>query len=227
MSARWPARDFAAVRIEGGQDDRARRVVPDQLDAGACSSARMFRPSRPMIRPSCRRSADRRRDGGSMACSGAALEASAMICGRAARRFSRLGSRRFTRCGVAARVSLVCCQSSSRASSAVRPATRCNSRWRSASTGRSAGLPLRCVWSSARALSRARRSRSRRSLSDRRSASARVFSRGRARAHDFVLARARLRFGVRHQRVRLLARSIWASFLMDPRRARPADGAAG
>ena len=44
-------RDLAAVRVEAGEDDRARRVVDDEVDAGGRSSARMLRPSRPMIRP--------------------------------------------------------------------------------------------------------------------------------------------------------------------------------
>ena len=34
------ARDFAAERIEAREDDRARRVVDDQLDAGGRSRAR-------------------------------------------------------------------------------------------------------------------------------------------------------------------------------------------
>ena len=40
--------DLAAVRVETGKDDRARRVVDDQLDTRRGSSARMLRPSRPM-----------------------------------------------------------------------------------------------------------------------------------------------------------------------------------
>ena len=102
----------------------------------AVSSARMLRPSRPMIRPfmsSLGRSTTETVV--SMACS-AALRwmASAMIsCARAAAVSRASVSSRLTMLAAPRRASASSCRSSSsRASSALSPATRCSSRWRSA-----------------------------------------------------------------------------------------------
>ena len=43
--------DLAADRVEAADDDDARRVVDDHVDAGRLLEARMLRPSRPMTRP--------------------------------------------------------------------------------------------------------------------------------------------------------------------------------
>ena len=131
----------------------------------ACSSARMLRPSRPMMRPfmsSLGRSTTETVV--SMACS-AALRwmASVMMCRARSAAHSRASvSSRFTSLAASRRASdSICLSSRSRASSAVRLAMRCSSRCRSARTcsARVAAASLR--WrSSPSAVSRARSSRS-------------------------------------------------------------------
>ncbi len=116
----------------------------------AVSSARMLRPSRPMMRP-FRSSLGRSTTDTvvSMACS-AALRwmASVMICCARTAAVSRASvSRRLTRLAASRRASpSICLSSSSRASSALRPATRCSSRCRSATScsARAAAAAARC-----------------------------------------------------------------------------------
>ena len=102
----------------------------------ACSSARMLRPSRPMIRPFMSSLGRSTTDTVVSMAVSAALRwmASVMMCWARAAAVSRASaSRRLTRLAASRRASAsICFRSSSRASSAVSPATRCSSRWRSA-----------------------------------------------------------------------------------------------
>ena len=132
------AGDLAAQRIEARKDDRARRVVDDQLDAGRGLERADVAPlaaDDPPFRSSLGRSTTETVV--SMACS-AALRwmASAMICWARAAAVSRASvSSRLTRLAASRRASPSSCfSSSSRASSALSPATRCSSRCRSATS---------------------------------------------------------------------------------------------
>ncbi len=127
----------------------------------ACSSARMFRPSRPMIRPFMSSLGRSTTDTVvSMACS-AALRwmASVMICRALAAACSRASaSRRFTRCAASRLASYsICRTSSARAASVVSPAMRCSSR--RASAWRSSACASRSRTCRSRAVAAAWRSR--------------------------------------------------------------------
>ena len=129
------AGDLAAQRIEAGEDDRARRVVDDQLDAGRGlerADVASLAADDAALQVVARQIDDR--DGRlDRVLGGAALDGVGDDLLGAAAAVSRASvSRRFTRLAASRRTSLSSCfSSSSRASSAVSPATRCSSRCRS------------------------------------------------------------------------------------------------